>query len=66
MTGRLMNEKQREFVTAILKVMFTIIFGGMAAGKLFALDLELVRYVLASIGLLLILVVGIIIQKGAK
>lgn len=34
-----MNDKQHEFVTAILKIVFTVIFGGMTGGKLFNLAL---------------------------
>jgi len=64
--GEAVNEEQRKFVKAILNIVFTIIFAGMAAGKLFALELELVRYVFASISLLIILVVGGVIQRGVK
>jgi len=44
-----MNDKQREFLTAIIKVAFTILFGGMAAWKLFALDLKAIHYTVTSI-----------------
>ena len=58
-----MNERQRDFVTAIIKIVFTVIFGGMAGGKLFDLSLNGWHYFLGLMTLALLFLLGFIIQR---
>jgi len=57
------NDKQREFVTAILKIVFTVIFAGMTGGKLFNLSLAWWHYITGFTVLAVIFIYGFNIQR---
>jgi uncharacterized membrane protein YcaP (DUF421 family) len=58
-----MSDHQREFITAIIKIIFTIIFGGMVGGRLFDLELSWIHYLVAVFFLSLLFVFGLVLQK---
>jgi len=59
-----MNEKQRDYITSIIKIVFTIMFGGLAAGRLFELSLNLTSYMISILSMTLILIAGYFLQRG--
>ena len=59
-----MSERQREFVTAIIKIVFTVIFGGMAGGRLFNLELSTLNYAMGTLSLIVLFIFGLIISRG--
>jgi len=60
------NEKQREFVTAILKIVFTVMLGGMAGGRLFNLDFSSWHYGIASVFLIGTFLLGFFLQRDGR
>jgi len=61
-----MNEREREFVTSIIKIVFTVILGGMAGGKIFNLDLTAMHNIGGMIILAVLFLFGYIIQGKNK
>jgi len=59
-----MNVKQRDYLTSIIKIVFTITLGGLAAGRLFSLQLNPVSYGSSIVFLAAILIAGYFLQKG--
>ena len=59
-----MSEKQRDYITSIIKIVFTITLGGLAAGRLFDLQLNPISYGFSIVFLAAILIAGYFLQKG--
>lgn len=57
-----MNERECEFVTSIIKIVFTVLPGGMAGGKIFNLELNAIHNIGGLIMLAVLFIFGYIIQ----
>jgi len=64
--GEQTNEKQREFVTAIVKIVFTVALGGLAGGRLFSQNFTIWHYIVACVFLLRTFTLGLLLQKEGK
>ena len=58
-----MNQKQRDYMTSLIKILFTILVGGLAAGKLFDFHLNAFSYVVTAVVIIGIGVLGYTLQK---
>ena len=58
-----LNEKQKEFIISIIKIVIGILFAGMGGGKYLGKEMEPIQYITVTSVVLLLLVIGIILQK---
>jgi len=58
-----MNDKQREYVTAIIKIVIIVLLAGLVGGKFFNLDLQLWHYIAGLFFVAFIFTVGFLLQK---
>ena len=58
-----MNEKQREFIVSIIRIIVGIILAGMAGGKFLGKELEIYQYIVMIVISTLLTVIGTVMLR---
>ena len=58
-----MNDKQKEFISSVIKIILAITIAGMAGGKFFGLNIPVFHYPIYCLFALMLVLAGIIINK---